>query len=77
MEENIALFVRDATASAQPRLQKQGDRNIISKHFNLLPERKCVSAPVSSASPFLKVAELKCLEMTHLSSLFPGGSQHR
>jgi len=86
MGEDAALFVgtpshcceeRAVAASAQPRLQKRGERNIISQHFILLPERKPVSAPVCCASPFLKVGELRCLEMTRLSPLFPGWSQHR
>lgn len=86
MGEDATLFVRTpahcceeraVAASAQPRLQKWGERNIISKHFNLLPERKRVSVPICCASPFLKAGELKRLEITHLSSLFPGWSQHR
>lgn len=41
MGEDAVLFVRTVAvaASAWPELQKWGERNIISKHFNLLPER--------------------------------------
>lgn len=55
--------------SAQPRPQKQGQGNIIYKHFNLLPEGERVSAPVCCTSPLLSAAELKCLEMSGLSPL--------
>lgn len=44
-----------AVVAAQPRLQKQAGRNIISKHFNLLSERKQVSVSVCSASPSSKL----------------------
>lgn len=49
-----------AIVVAQPRLQKQAGRNIISKHFNFLPERQRVSVAVCCASPN---SELKCLGM--------------
>lgn len=44
-----------AVVAAQPRLQKQARRNIISKHFNLLPEKKQVLVAVCCAGPSSKL----------------------
>lgn len=52
MEDSVRIV---AVVAAQTRLQKQGGRNIISKHFNLLPERKQVSVAVCCASSSSKL----------------------
>lgn len=50
--EDAALPVRAGAAAARSgRLQRRGGRNSIPKSFNLLPERKGVSAPAGCARP--------------------------